>query len=275
MNGEKLVERRKWFRVFPEGTLEFLIITRVLALMMMMALAIVGGTQRPTVLIGLIGILWIDYALLLWWVVQVAMDLRFVAGESPDDAQAGLRARVAVTAILPSIAAAMALLPWDGVVLVITGARHESAILKILPVIAALGFIALLLPAYRALRSIGLGSSVWTVLLLIPVLHFVALHRIAGGLDVRIREQLRSRGLRDEDLRSATASLITADVIWVLTMLPWAAVVVIAISRGWPAGGAFKIGPISGTLLAAVFSIANLAALESVQRQIVALVRKS
>lgn len=275
MNGEKLVERRKWFRVFPEGTLEFLIITRVLALMMMMALAIVGGTQRPTVLIGLIGILWIDYALLLWWVVQVAMDLRFVAGESPDDAQAGLRARVAVTAILPSIAAAMALLPWDGVVLVITGARHEGTLLTILPVIAAVGFIALLFPAYRALRSIGLGSSVWTVLLLIPVLHFVALHRIAGGLDVRIREQLRGRGLRDEDMRSASASLIAADVIWVLTMLPWAAVVVIAISRGWPVGGAFKIGPICGTLLAAVFSIANLAALESVQRQIVALVRKS
>lgn len=275
MNGDRLVERRKWFRVFPEGTLEFSIITRVLALMMMMALAVVGGTQRPVVLVGLLGVLWIDHVLLLWWAIQVAMDLRFVSGKAQADGSARVRARVAFVAALPSVAAVAALMPWEGLITLLKGTRPESGLWMAVPVGAAVAFFAMLVPASRALRTIELGSSGWTVLLSIPLLNYFALHRIAGGLDVRIREQLRGRGLQESDETGPSAALIAADVTWVLSVLPWLVVIGVAVIRGWPVSSAFKAGPVCGTLLAAVFAIANLAALESVQRRIVTLIRKA
>lgn len=275
MNGERLLERRKWFRVFPEGTLEFVIITRVLALMMLMALAVVGGTQRPLVVSSLIAILWIDYALLLWWVVQVAMDLGFVADPARADDSARKRSRAAMVAVLPSMAAAAALMPWGQLLTVVTGTRPSGALTTVLPSIAGLAFVLLLWPAYRTLRRIELGSPLWTILFLVPLLHFFALHRIACGLDERIRGQLRERDAHSEAQRSATGAMLIADVTWVLSVLPWAVVIGVAVLRGWPAGGAFKIGPVCGTVLAALFAVANLAALESIQRQIVTLLRKA
>jgi len=275
MNGERLLERRKWFRVFPEGTLEFVVITRVLALMMLMALAIVGGTQRPLVLVSLIAILWIDYALLLWWVVQVAMDLRSVSDPAGAEDSAGSRARVWTVAALPSVAAAVALVPWYQLMTVLTGTRPEGNLTTLLPAVAGLAFLLLLWPACQALRRIDVGSPVWTILLLVPLLHFFALHRIGSGLDVRIRGQLQSRDARSEAQRGGTGAMMAADVTWVLSILPWVLIIGVVVVRGWPTSRAFKIGPVCGTILAAVFAIANLAAMESVQRRIVALLRKT
>jgi hypothetical protein len=274
MTADRLLERRKWFRVFPEGTLEFMIITRVLALLMLIALAVVGGAQRPFVLVGLAGILWVDYALLLCWVVQLAMDLRCASdGQGAHDTPRR-RTTVAVQAILPSMAAVTALMPWGSLMRVVTG-NPSPALAAMISAAAAIVFVALLWPAYRALRSIELGSPIWTILFLIPLLHFFALHRLASGLDARIHGQLRSRGERVEPTHSASMAVIAADVMWVLTILPWAVIVGIVLVNGWPAHSAFKIGPVCGTMLAALFAIANLAAMESVQRQIVTLIRKA
>src|SRR5437868_8574771 len=71
----KLLERRRWFSFFPEGTLEFLVVTRVLALLLMGTLIIVPSTQRPAVLVALAAVVWADYALLTWWLVHVSADL--------------------------------------------------------------------------------------------------------------------------------------------------------------------------------------------------------
>ena len=43
--------------------------------------------------------------------------------------------------------------------------------------------------------------------------------------------------------------------------------------RGWPSG-TLKMAPVCGTILASFFAIANLAAMEGVQRQMVSLIRK-
>jgi hypothetical protein len=177
-------------------------------------------------------------------------------------------------AALPSVAAAVALIPWEGLLTVLTGTRPQASLTIGLPLVAAAVFLVLAWPAFRVLRRIELGSPVWTILLLTPVLHFFALHRIASGLDVRITDQLRNRSERPAAQRSATGALMIADATWVLSVLPWAIVVGVVVLYGWPSSGAFKIGPVCGTALAAVFAIANLAALESVQRQIVALLRK-
>ena len=112
MTNELLVERRKWFRVFPEGTLEFTIITRVLALLMLMALAVVSGLQRPLVLMALGAILWVDYALLMWWAIEVASDLQLLSGAPDAAAHSTRRSRIWLQAVLPSIAALVALMPW-------------------------------------------------------------------------------------------------------------------------------------------------------------------
>jgi hypothetical protein len=268
MTSERLLERRKWFRVFPEGTLEFTIITRVLALMMLMALAIVGGSQRPFVVTALIVILWVDYALLIWWVVQVACDLRLVSGELIDPRR---QTRAGITALLPSVAAAVALIPWAGV------AKFAGISMGFVPVwlpaVAAILYLLLLLPAYRALHRASVDSRLWTFLLLIPLVHWFALHRIVARLGFRIQQGLRERGESSQAV-GASAALTIADFTWVFSMLPWVVVAGMSLLRGWPAGGMSKFGPVCGTILAAVFAIANLAALEGVQRQMVALLRK-
>jgi hypothetical protein len=271
MNGDMLVERRRWFRVFPEGSLEFTIITRVLALILLMALAVVGGTQRPLVVVSLTVVLWVDYALLVWWAVQVAMDLEEVVNRPAEDTP-GRRAIIGIQAVLPSVAAVAALAPWGR--MLATSAVGSVAPLRSLPIVAGLAFLVLLVPAYRALRKIGVGSPLWTGLLLVPILHWFALHRIAADLDRRIDGQLRTMGQEKASRRPGMA-LAVADVTWVLSVLPWAIVVAYSLIRGWPSGGAFKLGPVCGTALAALFAIANLAALEGVQRQIVTLIRKS
>ncbi|HOM49931.1 MAG TPA: hypothetical protein PLT93_02150 [Phycisphaerae bacterium] len=273
MTAERLLERRKWFGVFPEGTLEFMIITRVLALLMLIALAVVGGAQRPFVLAGLAGILWVDYALLLSWAIQVAMDLRCASGEQGLDDTPRRRTAVTIQAMLPSLAAVIALMPWSSLVRVVTGSS-SPVLAGVISGAAVIAFLALLWPAYRALRGIDLGSPIWTILFLVPLLHFFASHRLACGLDARIRDQMRSRGERVETVHGANVAVIVADVMWILTILPWAIVIGIVCVNGWPAHRAFKLGPVCGTMLAALFAIANLAALEAVQRQIVALISK-
>lgn len=266
MNVDMLVERRKWFRVFPEGTLEFTIITRVLALMLLMALAIVGGTQRPLVVVALAVVLWVDYALLVWWVIQVATDLRGIVNGSGEDTPSR-RAIIGIQAVLPSIAAVATLAPWSR-------ALGWVGPLRWLPIVAGLAFLVLLVPAYRVLRRLDVGSPLWTGLLLVPILHWFALHRIAADLDRRIDEQLRTRGQEKASHRPGIA-LAVADVTWILSILPWAAVVGLSVARGWSGSGVSRLGPVCGAVLAAFFAIANLAALEGVQRQIVTLIRKS
>lgn len=270
MNSERLAERRKWFRVFPEGTLEFAIITRILALLLLISLAVVGGTQRPLIVVSLVIVLWVDYALLMWWVLQVAMDLRMVADGSVLDSPSS-RAKIGFKVILPSVAAVAGLAPWGQVMSVVVGG---TGMLGWLPVAAGVAFVILCIPALRALRKVGVGSSRWTALLLVPIIHWFALHRIAAGLHGRIAEQLQARGI-DKAPYSPEVTLAIADATLVLSILPWMVMVGYGLACGWSNQGAFKFGPVCGTVLAALFAIANLAALEAVQRQIVTLIRKS
>ncbi len=270
MNDDRLVERRKWFRVFPEGTLEFAIITRILALLLLMALAVVGGTQRPLVLVSLAIVLWADHVLLTWWALQVAMDLRLVTDESAYDSP-GWRAKIAFKVVLPSIAAVVALAPWGKVVSIVTGG---VGLPSWVPLAAAIAFVLLCLPAAGALREVNMGSLPWAVLLLVPIVHWFALHRVATSLHNRISQQLQARGIENQP-QSPRFALAIADTTWVLSVLPWAVMVGYSLARGWSAQGVFKLGSVCGTFLAALFAIANLAALETVQRQIVMLLRKA
>lgn len=274
MSGEFLAERRKWFRVFPEGTLEFLIITRVLILLMLLALTIAGGSQRPFILTLLVGILWVDHALLVCWGMQVAGDLQIIStGDSSRDENA-MRRRGALGALvlLPSVAAAVALVPWATLFKVL---GYKASLAQAATAIAIVMFVATFVPAYRILRRLNIGSPLWTALLLVPVVHWFALHRIAAGLDARVQDELLARAVPADKLRSPGPALLLADITWVLTVLPWAIMLAVVLARGWPSNTLFTAGSVCGTVLAAAFAIANLAAMEAVQRQIVSLIRKT
>lgn len=277
MPSETLIERRKWLRIFPEGLLEFLIITRIFGLMMLVALAVVTGTQRPLVLTVLALVLWVDYALIMWWAVQVTDDLRLGTGAAAAEQTAPVRASPplwAVVVVLPSVLAVVVLAPWTQLLALFTSDASAHALARVAMPAAVIGYLVSLVPAYRVLRKMEVGSPLVSVMCLVPLIHWLGQHRLAGQIGTRLEEQLIKRGDSPEMLVRAKPVLLAADLLWVLSILPWAVLFAISTYRGWPTGSASKLMPVCGTCLASLFAITNLAGLERVQRQVVRLVRK-
>ncbi|MCL2330842.1 MAG: hypothetical protein FWC56_06030, partial [Phycisphaerae bacterium] len=321
MDGERLIERRKWFRVFPEGTLEFTIVTRVLALVLLISLAVVGSAQRPLALAALAFILWVDYALLMWWMIQVATDLLLVCGKLPDDTpsyrmplglrvvlpsvafslmvipwvdlltilglgakanyfrfvpvvgvvlfllflvpayrSSSYRVRLGFKIILPSVAVLLAVTPWVDL-LTILGFGSMTTVLGvgvktqyfIAPIAGVVLFLLFFVPAYKSLLRIGVNSPIWASVLLIPIFHWFALHRVAAVMDRRIDHQLRARGFEKLSHRPRLA-IGMADITWLLGVVPWLVVLIFVLLRGWPMGGAFRGGVVCSTILTALFT---------------------
>jgi len=273
MNKPVVTERQTWFRFFPEGSVEFLVVTRVLALLMLAALIVVRSNQRPLVLVALVALLWLDYLLMLWWAIQVTTDLDDLFSEpQPGDQEVRYRrVRVGLQAALPSAVAVVVLAPWPALM----GSLESSMALGHLgrwvtvPVFGVL-FVVALFFAQRALQRVRLGRPGWTLLFLIPVLHWFAMHRLLLGLEARFQQRCGEQGQPPgDDLRSGLA-LVLADVSWVLSVLPWGMVVVWVWWRGsWPA-----VAPGCGTLLAGLFAVADLAALEQLHRRLVGFIQK-
>jgi len=294
MDEDILTRRRRWFRFFPEGALEFLIVTRVLALLLLLSLMILREAQRPIILVGLVGVLWVDYVLMVWWAAQVAMDLALLEADRDDPPRdsneaaslferPGVRYRLILQALLPSVAAAAFMAPWPVLLQTLAPSLREGTaalVLRRLDVLWAAAFVVLALVAYRAVRTMGIRSGAWTVLMMIPGVHWLALHRVAGELEQRIETYRRSRregrGDGDSDRPTAPLAVTVADAAWVLMMLPWGVVVGWTLVRGqWPEGFPLRMVPFCGTLLAALFAVADLAALEGVQRHFVALLAET
>jgi hypothetical protein len=277
--------RKRWYRHFPEGSLEFLVATRVLAVILLLAMLVMRDPQRPLLLTALIGVLWCDYALVLWWAIQVRLDLDLLGGRQTPRPRRWL---LAIKAFLPSIVAACALAPWPSAYgfalklvpgLAAQGGPNSPAYHRLSFIgfaLAAVVFVALVLLAYRTLQRIHLGKSHWTALSLIPGIHWFALHRIAADLETDIHEQ-QARHTHAKPHSTGSTSMAAADVTWALCILPWLFVIVITCVRAWPGStgqGPAAVLPFCGMLMAAIFAIADLAALERVQRQFVALARE-
>jgi len=293
MHEDILHQRQRWFRFFPEGCLEFLIATRALALVVLLSLLLLRQAQRPLLLTGLVGILWVDYALMVWWAVQTAMDLVLCAARqdrtlpgAPSGTDATMferrrdRRYVALQVMLPSIVAAILLAPWLPFLDIIFPGLQAStagAVLWWVNPAMVVVFVVLVVAAQRPLRKIGIASGPWTVALMIPVLHWVALHRLAVVLENRI-EACRGRPAGDSDgtaPRSTPLSVALADALWVIMVLPWLVfLVLVVVQDRWPESPPWTMLPFCGTILVALFSVADLAALERVQRRHVELLAK-
>lgn len=263
-------ERRTWFHYFPEGTLEFSVITRVLVVIALLSLAALKGSQRTYALVGLCGFLWVDYILAIWWVIQTHTDLSLLAGKTADDEARITRSRrhALVLGAAPATLLMIAIAPWPVVV-------HLNQHASIITVLFGALFLLALAPAIRQLRSIGVEPAGWIPLVLIPVLQWFGVHRLLAKLHDRLDDLVSASGApRDVPPTRGTIGAL-ADVVYILAVLPWLILAGYALARGaWPASGVGQILPVCGTLLTAVFCVLDIAALEAVQRRFIAVVAR-
>jgi len=281
MNNNTLLQRQRWFRLFPEGSIEFLVATRLLVMILLLALLIIGNVQVQLLasLVALTAVLWLDYVLVVWWAVQIAIDLQEVILRQSTNADALRRRRIraGIVVCLPSTVAAMIIAPWPTLLHFFQAELLPDATMAVARVVAALLFIVLVIWAQRTMRRIGLGSRLWTLLLLIPVLHWFAMHRLMVGLERRLRESEMavSAETEHEAADGPELAVAIADVTWALAVLPWSVLMILVLIGGsWPTEFPQAAVPFCGVPLAAIFAVADLAAMERVQRQFVTTLRK-
>ena len=276
MDNPLLTQRQRWFSYFPEGSIEFLLLSRVLALLLLLSLAIVTSIQRPAVLVALTGVIWLDYVLTIWWAIQIAADREELlrdptAAPQPDDSRRRRR-RTLIWACLPATVVAVAVAPWPAVLKVYQpGLVSEATFARVGRPALALAYLVLLMLGTRALVRVRLGPIVWSMLILVPILHWLALHRLLGVMRARLHELDPGEQGPVPGGRQSNAAVAVATVTWFVGVLPWAVIAAVTLVRDQFPSAFF---PFCGTLLTAVFAIADLAALEQVQRQFVSLLRK-
>ena len=268
MSESNLVARRTWFRFFPEGSLEFVVITRVLLVMNLLALAALPGSQRVLALMGLAGLLWLDYTLTLWWLVQMGGDLRALDdAERPASDARRQRVRAAIRVILPATFLVILLAPWPTII------HLTGPVLAAVRIGLGILFLASLAVGCRTCRTLDLGGGRWTPLLLVPVLHWPALHRVL----MRLHKTLAEHPARNANKTDAGPGLAVAlaDLTWIVSALPWLIITGLVIAKGqWPTGATGYLLPTCGTCVAAVFVVIDVAAMENIQRRFVVLFRK-
>lgn len=253
-----LQQRREWYRFFPEGTLEFLIITRVLGLGGLLALGVAGGAYRPWVWAGVTALLWCDYLLVIWWLLQLTLDSRLA---SPGEGPGQHRVVLCGQAILPSLAmvALLAGLTWGR-------GLNWPTVLVLLVVWAGLTFIG-----RAALNRAGLGGGLWGLLLMIPGLHWPAVHRLSGD----VAERLVDSQAEPDGVKGSRTLLQAASLVWVITIVPWLVLLALTIANTWPQSGKARFAPLCATAPAVVFAILDLAAIENVQQRFVAWLKRA
>lgn len=270
---DSLSERRRWFRHFPEGSAEFLLVTRVMALGLMLLLAVVHSTQAIAVATAVIVILWVDHLLMIWWTIQISSDLDDMDQPSPPAAATSRlhRAKALAAAACPLVAALPLLAPWDRLVFGFESTR--AAAMRIVVPILMLGFAAGLVAARRLIRTLRAGTPAWKVLLVIPAFHWLALQRILPGLEAEVEKRARRGGMHPHIPHTGTA-LMVANLAWLGSMATWGGYLALSLEIGGLSAPGMKTAcALFGTLLAVFLMTAQLAAIEHVQRRFVELLR--
>lgn len=275
---DTLQQRQRWFRSFPDGTLEFLLVTRLLAVFLLLALAAMRESQRPMVLLALALVLLADYVLMIWWAVQTAADLDSLSARPSADPPAPVpaapepkprRLQAVALACLPAVVAFVALAPWPD--FAISNAVAREGVVRVLRPAGSVAFVLALIVGYWGLRPIRLGPPVWTILLLVPCVHWFAMHRLVSHLRSRLDACRRATG--ETVTEGPAVALAFADVTWLLAMIPWVVLIIAGMSRAPGFNWRGFLAP-CGAGLTAVFAIADMAALEGLQRQVVATIRR-
>jgi hypothetical protein len=231
---------------------------------------IVPSTQRPAVLVALGGVIWLDYALLMWWLLQMSSDLGSLF-EPGVAGRASPNVSMAVLVFIPSVVALMVLAPWAQFLIRRDGAR-EQVLMFLIPVLIA-AYLASLPFAYRGLRRAGLPGGVWSVFLLVPVLHWLAVDRMLRPLHARVRERALQRNLPVSSETGAGSAAGAADVLLIIAALFWSLWVGLVLAGR---GGVLLMSVQAASIaVGSLFAITQVAALEYLQRRFVALIRRA
>lgn len=276
MTNETLAERRHWYRYFPESSIEFVVVTRVAGLLLLLAMSAMTGAQRPTAIVGISGILWLDYVLTLWWMIQIRTDLSLAADGSdvPSRTTRQQRIRALLPAIVPATAILLMVAPW----LRFTPLSVD-AVARIRPIlngVLALAVLGGLFLGNAALKRIGVGSTGSRLALLVPVIHWLALHRMMRRAHTELSERLAGPSTQEPESGNEKVLSILADAFWVIGILPWAGVAAFALARGgWPAGALYTIVPLCCTFCTGIYAVLDVAAMEQLQRRFLAAFRRA
>ena len=270
MIDENLAQRKSWFRFFPDGTIEFTVITRVLAIMFLTGLAMVSIAQRPVTLTLLWAVIWVDYALMLWWTIEINDDLEDLSQSAPVSNELTRRRRFqeAVLLAIPSIVVMILLVPWPQ--MVIAKQIDRDRLYYVLVPVVILAFSGSAYLARYATRQLGLSSWLWRVVLLIPGLHWFAMHRLVSQLEQKVGSRLHEKSGTPHTAPSIAGAV--ADVTLIISLCSW---------LGWvrwiqyhPTGAVRMMLQIVGLGSGALFAIIDLAVMEHLQRRFVTLIRK-
>lgn len=264
---DALAAKKRWFQVFPEGSIEFLIVTRVGIVGLLLALLVIKESQRDLVWLVLGGFLWMDHVVILGWLLPMAGD---VCRAGRDEANAG-RCRGAVEgalllACLASTSMLAIVLPWQELLRFFPALTARRAMIGWAGAGLGAAVFAVAVAACRAhLAELGLAGGLWRMLIHVPGLHWPAVHRYARLLARRMRGSASSGGASPDE-GGEDAVLTASNVIWGLCMLLWVAHGCLAATRGWPRGFPQLLVPLAGALTGAILAVVQLAALERVQR---------
>jgi hypothetical protein len=113
----------------------------------------------------------------------------------------------------------------------------------------------------------GLGSWLWRIVLLIPGVHWFAMHRLIDHLEAQVGSRLHEKPYAPPVSRSVAG--IVADVTLIIVLCCW-----ISWVRYQPTGVIRMMLQIVGLGAAALFAIIDLAVMEHLQRRFVTLIRK-
>src|SRR5262245_28107953 len=148
---DQLSERKNWTRYFPEGLIEFSVVMRVGALLLLGILMVVPSGLQALVAMTMLAVLWVDYVLTMCWALQIGADLNdlFDRSTAPADAQ---RKHIvtAMQALLPATIAFLIIAPWPSVVIGSTSTRTQ--VMRILLPVLGVLFVASAFFAQRALQ---------------------------------------------------------------------------------------------------------------------------
>lgn len=272
MNDSSVQERRQWFFYFPEGSIEFFLVTRVMLILLLLTLVVVAQQHYAHVLLALAVMLWTDYALAFGWAVQMTTDLDAIRRPITADQAYRRRLRSIVVGLLPSIPFFLLISPWPNLLSEV--ASERISLWRIAVPIMVSSYIVLLFLAQRVLRDLGVGSIVHRCILLVPLLHWFALYPWMLQFDRELNRLAEEKNDPHLTRSGPGAAISLSRFSWFLGILPWMFLLPARMfGVPWLNGSLFMAAAVCSLLFTCVFAVADTAAMENVQRKFVTLIR--
>lgn len=255
---ELLATRRRWFRSFPEGPLEFVAAVRLLWILALFVVPVIGGFLRAYGTIGIAVLLLADLGLTMWWLSRLLSDRDCWLDGKPIGPS-----EIAWTGIRPTAAAVVAQGLLFAFGLSFLAVRFETARMHPGAVVAVRWalFAAYLLAVpfvVTTCRTAGLRGRWSTPLLAIPFVHWWVVRRFAAEAGESLAAQVARQSNRDPGF--SRIGFIFADVTWVVLIL-----VLVADLLTGGVGTRVTFQGLCSALIVGVAAIADMAALEATQ----------